>query len=105
MKAKITPTVMDGIVVRWQVDPDNHHLGEISASRNGVAIGGYFPLLTTPTCSRDFLSALANAWEMYRRLAKAAERFFERVTTEQAEQWLAEIEAAPAADLLFQEGA
>lgn len=93
MIAKISTTVMDGIVVRWQSDPDNHHLGEISASRNGVQVGGYFPLLTTPTCRRDFERTLAHAWEMYRRLAKAAERFPSSATSENAAQWLAEIEA------------
>lgn len=41
-----TPTVMDGLVVRYELVSDVYD-GEISASRNGVGILGRWPIMTT----------------------------------------------------------
>lgn len=43
---KDTPTVMDGLVVRWQLTSDVY-TGEINASRNGVSLFGHWPIMTT----------------------------------------------------------
>ena len=40
-----TPTVMDGIVIRWRAIVGWHDIPEISASRNGVLISGSWPVL------------------------------------------------------------
>lgn len=45
-KRKDTPTVMDGLVVRYQLESDIYS-GEINASRNGVSISGRWPILST----------------------------------------------------------
>lgn len=42
---KVTPTIMDGLVVRWQLEGRGD--GEVSASRNGVLICGGWPVLST----------------------------------------------------------
>lgn len=91
MKAHITPTVMDGIVVRWLVDPDNHRRGEISASREAVMTSGSFTL-RTQIDREHFEAALRAAWEVYRRLAKAAERGpFVRMSVEDVRALLVEL--------------
>ncbi len=41
-----TPTIMDGLVVRWYGKVSWENKPEISASRNGVLISGAFPVLT-----------------------------------------------------------
>lgn len=41
-KRKDTPTIMDGLVVRYQLDSDIY-TGEINASRNGVSLYGTWP--------------------------------------------------------------
>ena len=41
----LTPTIMDGLVVRW--DLDGWGDGQISASRNGVLISGGWPVMVT----------------------------------------------------------
>lgn len=46
---KDTPTVMDGMVVRWQLESDVYS-GQINASRNGVSMCGRWPILTTEEC-------------------------------------------------------
>lgn len=48
-KRKDTPTVMDGLVVRYQLESDLYS-GEINASRNGVSISGRWPILSTEEC-------------------------------------------------------
>jgi hypothetical protein len=84
MIARICPTIMDGIVVRWT--PDEHGMREISASRNGVAIKGW---LVTEHDYSTFLSVVAAAWNCYRLLAQDAERF-RRLRTEDVKAWLVE---------------
>lgn len=42
---KDTPTVMDGMVVRWKGMVEWRNYPEISASRNGVCISGGWPTL------------------------------------------------------------
>lgn len=86
MIAHITPTIMDGIVVRWT--PDEHSQHEISASRNGVAVTGW---LVTVHDQTEFLTTIAHAWNLYRLLAKAAERGpFVRMGTDEVRAWLVE---------------
>lgn len=41
-----TPTVMDGLVVRYKLVSDLHD-GQINASRNGVGVLGRWPIMTT----------------------------------------------------------
>lgn len=70
MKAHITPTVMDGIVVRWNVDPDNYERGEISASRNAIVVTGYHHI-RTPAALDIFRATLQRADEIRHKLGKA----------------------------------
>lgn len=46
---KDTPTIMDGLVVRYQLESDVYN-GEINASRNGVSISGRWPILSIEEC-------------------------------------------------------
>jgi hypothetical protein len=62
----ITPTIMDGIVVRWNPDENSRH--EISASRNGVSIKGW---ITTVEDHATCIAAIMIAWECYRLLASS----------------------------------
>jgi hypothetical protein len=41
-----TPTIMDGLVVRWKGKVNYANYPEISASRNGVLISGAWPVMT-----------------------------------------------------------
>jgi hypothetical protein len=43
---KDTPTIMDGLVVRWQLTSELYD-GEINASRNGVSLFGRWPIMDT----------------------------------------------------------
>lgn len=47
-----TPTVMDGIVVRWQLNPAlwRTYSGEINASREGVGICRIWPIMDAELC-------------------------------------------------------
>lgn len=47
---KDTPTIMDGLVVRWQIGGDVY-TGEINASRNGVSIRGTWPVMSAETAA------------------------------------------------------
>jgi predicted TPR repeat methyltransferase len=67
----ITPTIMDGLVVRWNPSATDT-LAEISASRNGVAIE--WRMLRTEHDKAEYERIVGLAWEAYRMLAKAAER-------------------------------
>lgn len=42
-----TPTVMDGLVVRYQLNPElwRNYTGQINASRNGVGLAGIWPIM------------------------------------------------------------
>lgn len=42
---KDTPTVMDGMVVRYQIQSEVYS-GEINASRNGVSLSGHWPVFS-----------------------------------------------------------
>lgn len=45
---KVTPTIMDGEVVRWrEVVPEGMRGGEVSASRNGVMVSGPFGIMNS----------------------------------------------------------
>jgi len=55
-----TPTIMDGLVLRW--NPAGNLDAEISASRNGVAISGYWDF-RSPTMIASFRLILAYAEE------------------------------------------
>ena len=44
-KKSVTPTIMDGEVVRWEGDVNYANKPEISASRNGVSISGAWPIM------------------------------------------------------------
>jgi len=88
MIAHITPTIMDGIVVRWNPSPEQ--TAEISASRNAVAIDGYW-MLRTEHARVEFDRTVSLAWEMYRLLSKADSRGpFLRAEMADVQAWLAE---------------
>lgn len=57
-----TPTIMDGKVVRFHLK--NHGTGEISASRNGVMVSGYFPAMTSRYEVASFLKQLMEAVDL-----------------------------------------
>lgn len=87
MFVHVTPTVMDGIVVRW--NPDTTGNSEISASRNGVHVHCW-PMLRVEHDRVEFDRTVSLAWEMYRLLAKAAERGpFVRMESDEVTAWLA----------------
>jgi hypothetical protein len=88
MIAHITPTVMDGVVVRWTFDPRDGGPtdGEVSASRNGVLIRD-LPLISAPTIRVEIEHAISAAWDCYRALAKDYERGW-RMTSENVRAWL-----------------
>lgn len=71
MKPRITPTIMDGVVVRWG---DKGSDNEISASRNGVMVHGWM-ILRTPHDRAELERIVALAWDCYTFLSKRAERF------------------------------
>jgi hypothetical protein len=48
-----TPTIMDGLVVRYRLWGSGAGGFEISASRNGVVVGGY-----SPTCGLEQVDAI-----------------------------------------------
>jgi hypothetical protein len=60
----VTPTIMDGTVVRWyrSLDTAQNRVEMASASRNGVMISGY--VHDVPAC---VLAAAGRAWEQLRR--------------------------------------
>jgi predicted GNAT superfamily acetyltransferase len=88
MICRITPTIMDGIVVSWSPDDDDR--AEVSASRNGVLVYDW-PMLRVEIQRVVFDRVVSTAWEMYRLLAKAAERGpFVRMETEDVRAWLVE---------------
>lgn len=61
MIVTVTPTIMDGTVVRWYATENPEGLGEpqVSVSRNGVLVSGY--LHEVPE------AVLAQAQELHRR--------------------------------------
>ena len=64
MIVTVTPTIMDGTVVRWYHNENAVEYGRemVSASRNGVRVNGY--LTDVPG---DVLSAAQQAYETLRR--------------------------------------
>ncbi|MFG1659055.1 hypothetical protein ACGFIY_21235 [Micromonospora chersina] len=64
MIVTVTPTIMDGTVVRWYSSEDAVEYGRemCSASRNGVRVNGY--LTDVPA---DVLAAAQQAYEALRR--------------------------------------
>lgn len=64
MIVTVTPTVMDGTVVRWYHNEDAAEYGRemVSASRNGVRVNGYLN-----DVAADVLSAAQQAYETLRR--------------------------------------
>lgn len=64
MIVTVSPTIMDGAVVRWYSSEDAVEYGRemCSASRNGVRVNGY--LTDVPA---DVLSAAQQAYESLRR--------------------------------------
>lgn len=62
-----TPTIMDGIVVRYKLE---HYDGEISASRNGVAISGTWPGIQNIDDLSDLRRVLFRAHEHFVVLAR-----------------------------------
>lgn len=65
-----TPTIMDGLVVRYRQEFKNHYDGEVSASRNGVLIRGNFPYITTIDSVLDFQKLLTRAREQFAVLSQ-----------------------------------
>lgn len=65
---KDTPTIMDGLVVRWQIGGDVY-TGEINASRNGVSIRGTWPVMSADSAAvvEEQLRYAAIAHEEIRR--------------------------------------
>ena len=62
-----TPTIMDGLVVRWNLQGDERR--EVSASRNGVAINGWWMFGSTETIT-EFQGLISEAWRAHALLKK-----------------------------------
>jgi hypothetical protein len=69
-RRKKTPTIMDGLVVRWTVSKGHSRAGEISASRNGVLVSGYFPRTCDKEWLKGFKATLDIAFDEYRKMAR-----------------------------------
>ena len=67
-----TPTIMDGVVIRWTLVGYDRWAqpGEISASRNGVLISGSWPVLSDPEELATIKATLDEAVEAHRRLRR-----------------------------------
>lgn len=65
-----TPTIMDGVVIRWRLD-GRWHDGEISASRNGVVICGRWPTLSDPEAIATVKEVLDDAHRTHLALRTA----------------------------------
>lgn len=77
-----TPTIMDGPVVRWGSGYNRgarHNLfgdartdwsAEISASRNGVCIGGHWPIITRREDLDDLIAQLNRAFDAHVQIAR-----------------------------------
>lgn len=64
---KDTPTIQDGLVVRYKLSSGLPGDGEISASRDGVCVGGYFPTMTEKAAT-DFLGTFYRALVQYQSI-------------------------------------
>lgn len=67
---KRTPTIMDGLVFRWQLKSEfwqtHSSPGEVSVSRNGVLVSGVWPVFQSETELEAFSFVLATAWAVFR---------------------------------------
>jgi hypothetical protein len=63
-----TPTIMDGLVVRWTCKTGWVNRPEISASRNGVCINGAWPTLSTAESIETVKSQLDEAYRVSRTM-------------------------------------
>lgn len=80
-----TPTIMDGIVIRYRLDGTGHaHQPEISASRNGVTIAGAWPQITDETVWAQAQVTMMRAWEDFRVLARGGDPDEERARRHEA---------------------
>lgn len=77
---KDTPTIQDGLVVRYQLEPDSPGGGEISASRNGVCISGYFPTMSEEMV-QEFLDTLYKALVQHRSIRNTSTALSERTSS------------------------
>lgn len=69
---KETPTIMDGLVIRWQLGGGGPFTGEISASRNGVLICGTWPTFRDPEALVEIKAILDEAYREHHRMAAQA---------------------------------
>lgn len=63
-----TPTVMDGLVVRYKNGEFQGDL-EISASRNGVMISGYSRAIKSKKDLMEFSMCMTKAYRQYERIS------------------------------------
>jgi len=80
---KDTPTIMDGMVVRYRCGDF-----EINASRNGVSVNGS-PLMTEIKTLNDVIETIRRAFLQFKQLEPNAESFYARndpLTEEQIDQ-------------------
>lgn len=66
---KRTPTIMDGLVIRYEGDAGWANTPEISASRTGVAIEGAWPTLRSRIDIARVVAHLERAWSDHIELA------------------------------------
>ena len=65
-----TPTIMDGLVVRWYGKVGWSNKPEISASRNGVVIYGAWPTLSSQASLDAVKAKLDEALQVHQQLAR-----------------------------------
>lgn len=68
-----TPTIQDGLVIRWNPDPENYRAGEVSASRNGILISGFWDVWRTRDEIAAFNALIEQAWAAHLMLKAGAE--------------------------------
>lgn len=71
---KRTPTIMDGLVIRWQLAEP--YTGQINASRNGVWIGGTFPVSSDPAFIEEAKVILDEAHRTHLQLRAEDHRLY-----------------------------
>jgi hypothetical protein len=69
-KRKDMPTIMSGIVVRYQLD-DGYYSGEVSVSREGVAISGVWPTMCLEADLEEMKAVMELARHQYAHIVKS----------------------------------
>lgn len=82
-----TPTIMDGLVVRYKVSTAYPHQAEVSASKHGVLISGAWPLLESVEDVEAVVRQLWRAYEQYQHLRATGHLWHQQPLPDGGEVW------------------